>query len=106
MNVGIPQMRDALAAAKIRWIGYDVEFLVLRTGGQMIPEWEEAGFHTIDTSIYIGEDIFSLVKDEVVQLIIKNAEKQIKLSGMTDKTQIEMIRAIAAFLTEDLIKSS
>jgi len=103
-NVGLPQMSDALESAKTKWPGFAVTFEVLRTGGEQIPEWEEAGFHTYSTSDYIGADIFELVVEEANAKFIGNISRFIKEAKVTDPSQIQMLHEIAKFMIQPIIR--
>lgn len=105
-NIGLPQMREAHESAKIKWGGYSVESIVLRTSGEKIKEWEDAGFHTFKTDDYLGEgsDVMADVAEAVRKDIATNIKKNLDKSGAKDPLQIKMILDMVPLLTQALIK--
>lgn len=105
-NIGLPQMRQANESAKLRWPGYSVESIVLRTSGEKIQEWENAGFHTFKTDTWLGDgaDVLAEVDKIVCADIAANIRKNIKKSGVTDEEQIAKMLALVPLLNEALVK--
>lgn len=105
-NIGIPQMMEAWESAKTFWPGYTIDAIVLRTSGEKIKEWEDAGLHTYKTDDYLGgdSDVMARVAEAVRKDLAANMKKNIERACMKDPAQIRTLLELVQVLCQPIIK--